>query len=71
MYSLKRLPKQTFGILLSLEPAVGALSGMLVLNEKLTLLQWVAIVSVIVASTGSATGAAAKHDELPAAGPEV
>lgn len=71
MYSLKRLPKQTFGILLSLEPAVGALSGMFVLNEKLTLLQWIAIGFVIIASTGSATCAAGNSAELTTAGPGV
>ncbi|MBY0550457.1 MAG: DMT family transporter [Candidatus Obscuribacterales bacterium] len=71
MYSLKRLPKQTFGILLSLEPAIGALSGMFVLNEKLTVLQWIAIGSVMIASIGSATGTRGREGELPVAGPEV
>lgn len=71
MYSLKRLPKQTFGILLSLEPAIGALSGMFVLNEKLTPVQWIAIGSVMIASIGSATGTRGKEGELAVSGPEV
>jgi inner membrane transporter RhtA len=53
MYALKRLPKQTFGILLSIEPAVGTLAGWLVLGETLSLLQIIAIACIIVASVGS------------------
>ncbi|MBO9539453.1 DMT family transporter [bacterium] len=55
MVALKRLPKQTFGILLSMEPAIGALAALVILGEQLTLLQWLAIASIIVASIGSAT----------------
>jgi inner membrane transporter RhtA len=57
MIALKRLPKHTFGILLSMEPAVGALAAMPILGEVLTPVQWVAIASIIVASAGSAMGA--------------
>jgi inner membrane transporter RhtA len=54
MVALKRLPKETFGILLSMEPAVGALAAWVILGEMLTLLQWLAIGCIIVASVGSA-----------------
>ena len=54
MYSLKHLPKQTFSILLSLEPAVGALAGWLVLSEQLSTQQLGAIVLIMAASMGSA-----------------
>jgi inner membrane transporter RhtA len=54
MYSLKHLPKQTFSILLSLEPAVGALAGWLVLAEQLSTQQLCAIGLVMAASMGSA-----------------
>ena len=54
MYSLKHLPKQTFSILLSLEPAVGALAGWLVLSEQLNLQQLCAIGLIMAASMGSA-----------------
>ena len=54
MYSLKHLPKQTFSILLSLEPAVGALAGWLVLSEQLSTQQISAIGLIMAASMGSA-----------------
>jgi len=54
MYSLKHLPKQTFSILLSLEPAVGALAGWLVLSEQLSTQQLGAIGLIVAASMGSA-----------------
>lgn len=56
MLALKRLPKHTFGILLSLEPAVGALTALVILQEWLTPLQWLAIACIIVASVGSTWG---------------
>ncbi|MCM2131353.1 EamA family transporter [Larsenimonas rhizosphaerae] len=53
MIALKHLPTTTFGTLMSLEPAVAALSGLLFLGELLTLVQWLAIVSIMVASIGT------------------
>jgi inner membrane transporter RhtA len=57
MFSLNHLPKNTFSILLSLEPAVGALAGWLVLAEHLTLSQGLAIALVMAASMGTAWSA--------------
>jgi inner membrane transporter RhtA len=57
MFSLKHLPKNTFSILLSLEPAVGALAGWLVLAEHLTPSQGLAIALVMAASMGTAWSA--------------
>ena len=57
MYALRRLPRQTFGILLSVEPAVAALAGLVVLGEALTLAQWAGIAGVVLASVGSASTA--------------
>jgi inner membrane transporter RhtA len=51
------LPKNTFSILLSLEPAVGALAGWLVLSERLTPSQGLAILMVMIASMGTAWSA--------------
>lgn len=53
MVALTRMPARTFGTLASLEPAFGALSGMLFLHENLTLTQWLAIGAIILASAGA------------------
>jgi inner membrane transporter RhtA len=57
MFALNHLPKNTFSILLSLEPAVGALAGWLVLSERLTPFQGLAIGMVMAASMGTAWSA--------------
>ena len=54
MVALTKLPTRTFGMLMSLEPAIGALCGLLFLHEQLSVLQWLAIVAIIVASAGAA-----------------
>ncbi|WP_406313876.1 DMT family transporter [Streptosporangium sp. NBC_01639] len=51
--ALRRMPKQVFGILMSLEPAVAALVGLLVLGEVLQVREWAAIGCVVVASVGA------------------
>ncbi|MEV4371644.1 EamA family transporter [Nonomuraea sp. NPDC049637] len=53
LHALRRMPKHVFGILMSLEPAVAALAGVLVLGEVLHVQQWAAIVCVVAASLGS------------------
>lgn len=53
MIALKNMPTRTFGILMSLEPALAALSGLIFLSEKLTILQSVAVVCVMISSLGS------------------
>ena len=53
MIALKGLPARTFGILMSLEPAVAALLGLVFLHELLSLRQWLAVALIIAASTGS------------------
>ncbi len=54
MEAMRRLPAAVFGLLLSSAPAIGALAGFLVLGERLTPIQWIAIVSIMAASAGSA-----------------
>lgn len=53
MSALRDLPARTFGILMSLEPAVAALAGLLFLHEVLSARQWLAVAFVVGASTGS------------------
>ena len=60
MVALKRLPRRTFGILLSMEPAMGALAGLAFLQEQLSMIQWLAIGSIIVASIGCTATARTK-----------
>jgi inner membrane transporter RhtA len=53
MMAMKRLPSETFGIMVSLEPAVASLLAMLLLGEHLTSFQWLAIGFIVLASIGS------------------
>lgn len=57
MYALARLPRRTFSVLLSMEPALAALAGLILLGERLTPLQTLAIACVVTASIGSAANA--------------
>lgn len=53
MMAMKNIPSKTFGILMSMEPAVASLMGLLFLTEKLTLLQTAGIFCIILASAGT------------------
>jgi inner membrane transporter RhtA len=53
LLALRRLPASTFAVLMSLEPALAATAGFLVLGQSLTASQTVAIVLVIAASMGA------------------
>lgn len=62
MVALRNMTSQNFSIFMSMEPAVAALAGFLILAELLTLWQWLAILLVIVASLGSSVTSAAKTE---------
>ena len=62
MLAMSRLPTRTVGVLMSLDPAFGALSGLCFLGEKLTWIQWTAIAGIMIASGGSA---ATSRDTVP------
>ena len=53
MVALTRMPSKTFGTLMSMEPALAALSGMVFLGETLTATQTLALGAIILASMGS------------------
>jgi inner membrane transporter RhtA len=56
--ALRRVPPRVFGIWMSLEPAVAALVGLIMLGQALTAVQWTAIVCVMIACAGAARGSA-------------
>ena len=53
MVALTRMPSKPFGTLMSMEPALAALSGMVFLGETLTATQTLALGAIILASMGS------------------
>lgn len=67
MIALRGIPKRSFGVLLSLEPAVGALAGLAILHERLVLTQWLAIAAIVAASVGTilTTPAEAVSEDVP------
>jgi len=56
--SLRRMPMRLFGVWMSMEPAVAALIGLVMLGQHLTIVEWAAICCVMVACAGAAQGAA-------------
>lgn len=56
--ALRHLPKGTFGVLMSLEPAVAALVGFIALDQGLETSELVAIAMVVAASAGALRSAA-------------
>src|SRR5215212_4677309 len=53
--ALRRLPEAVFGVLMSLDPAVAALAGFVVLGQDLGVRELLAIAMVVVASAGAAS----------------
>jgi inner membrane transporter RhtA len=60
--ALRRLPANVFGVLMSLEPAVAALAGLVILGQDLSLGEWAAIALVVVASAGATATPARARD---------
>ena len=63
LFALRRMRASVFGVLMSLEPAMAALSGLLFLGQHLRAREWAAVGCVMVASIGATRRAA--RDELP------
>jgi inner membrane transporter RhtA len=53
---LRRIPARVFGVWMSIDPAVAALVGLILLSQRLSLVEWVAIGCVMVACAGAARG---------------
>ena len=56
MIALRQLSTKVFGTLMSFEPAIAAVAGVVLLHEHLTSTQWSAIAAIVVASVGAVTG---------------
>jgi inner membrane transporter RhtA len=63
--ALRRIPAGTFGIWMSLEPAVAAVIGLALLGESLVARQWLAIGLVVIACAGAARGGAGRDQPAP------
>ena len=57
MEALRRMPTRLFGVWMSVEPAVAALIGLILLNQKLSVAEWLGIGCVMAACAGAAQGA--------------
>jgi inner membrane transporter RhtA len=53
LFALRRVTPRAFGILLSMDPAVAAIAGLVVLGQHLSVLEIVALVLVVTANAGS------------------
>jgi inner membrane transporter RhtA len=62
--ALRRMPSHVFGVLMSMEPAIAALAGLIVLGQALGARELVAIAFVVLASAG-----ATRYGAAPAPGP--
>jgi inner membrane transporter RhtA len=62
LYALPRLPARTFAIFTSLEPALGVLSGFMLLGERLSTSQIAGVGAVIAAASGAAVTRPDVHD---------
>ncbi|MFM0335994.1 EamA family transporter [Paraburkholderia fungorum] len=57
MVALRHMPAASFGILMSVEPAIGALAGFIVLHQPMGVMQAVGTLLVVAASVGAVVAA--------------
>ena len=70
MFALPRIPVRVFGTLMSVEPAVAALMGLVLLHETLSWRQCAAIGAIMIAALGTSLSAGFSAPDTPAgAGP--
>jgi inner membrane transporter RhtA len=65
--ALRTVPPRVFGVLMSIDPAIAALAGLIVLGQDLAARDWVAIGLVVIASAGASLSA--RRASAPAATP--
>jgi len=65
LFALRLVRASTYGVLLSLEPAVAALSGFVILRQRLSAVELAAIAAVVIAAAGAnrETGRRGRHNE--------
>ncbi|QEU93620.1 EamA family transporter [Streptomyces kanamyceticus] len=71
LLALRRLPASTFAIMMSLEPAIAAVAGFLILGQALALSEALAISLVIAASMGAVRSQVGRRRVAPAAAATV
>jgi inner membrane transporter RhtA len=64
-WALRRLPTRVFGVLMSIEPGIGALLGMLILGQSLAVVGVVAIAMIVAASVGVTLTATRDQAPIP------
>jgi inner membrane transporter RhtA len=65
LFAMSRIPARLFGLLMSLAPVVGALVGFFMLDERLTPLQWSAILCIVAATGGSSLSERIARSQRP------
>ncbi len=63
LVALRRIPASAFGILMSMEPAAAALAALLMLDERLSAGQWLAMACVVAASIGATATAGRRRPD--------
>jgi len=71
LVALRRLRPAQFGVLMSLEPGAAALAGLLVVGERLSVVQMLAIGCVVVASVGATRSASSTALAEPSSPPPL
>ncbi|QTD99225.1 EamA family transporter [Streptomyces cyanogenus] len=69
LLALRRLPASTFAILMSLEPAIAATAGFLILDQSLSATEAAAIALVIAASIGAVRTQVGRREAAPPVSP--
>ncbi len=61
LFALRRVRAATYGVLLSIEPAVAAMTGLLILQQHLSAIEVAAIAAVMVAAAGASWTSEPRH----------